>query len=63
MVKTEPIDSKIGTRAGQRPLRVCRWEPLALSLTGNCASSTGDPFPQVTVSLEAGTWMYLKLRS
>lgn len=44
MVKTEPIDSKIGTRAGQRPLWVCRWEPLAPSPTGHCACSTGDSF-------------------
>lgn len=45
MVKTEPIDCKIGTRAGQRPLWVCRWEPLAPYPTGHRACSTGDPFP------------------
>lgn len=45
MVKTEPVDSKIGTRAGQLPLRVCRWEPLAPSPIRHYAcSTTGDPF-------------------
>lgn len=43
-VKTEHMDSKIGTRAGQLPLRVYRWELLGPSPTRLCAfPSTEDP--------------------